>query len=90
LNKRAAPDSVKQEYGIDSTSEFMFLEDPDIRQRYMRECFVKEINYIFGEQQDKRYKKEEFKVFLSDVSDKGGFWLLDNNLIRSRIEKYIK
>ena len=90
LLKYAMPENIHEDYGVNSTNDYMFLQDVDLREKYFREYFVSEIKFIFGEGETKKYKKEEFKAFLTDVSDKGGYWLLDNNLIRSRIEKYLK
>jgi len=90
LLKYALPENLKADYGLDSVEEYLFLEDKDLREKYLRAYFVDEIKLIFGEGETKKYKKEEFRVFLTNMSDNGGYWLLDNNLIRSRIEKYIK
>lgn len=90
LLKYALPENIKDDYGIESTNEYLFLQDKEVREKYLREYFVNEIKFIFGEGETRKYTKEEFKAFLTDMSDKGGYWLLDNNLIRSRIEKYIK
>lgn len=86
----ASPENVQEDYGISSTNDYLFLKDKDLREKYLREYFVSEIKLIFGEGETKKYKKDEFKAFLIDMSDKGGYWLLDNNLIRSRIEHFIK
>lgn len=86
INLYSDPKHVKEYFNIASTKDFEYLFDEDRRENFIREFFLRESKKIFGQNNDKKFTKDEFKNFLLDTSEKGGFWLLDNNLIRSRIE----
>jgi len=66
-----------------SPKNYEFISENEIRVKTMIDFLSKEIKVIFGEEENKKYKKEEFKLFLTSLK---GSWILDNNLIRSKLE----
>ena len=80
---------LKECFNIKNKEEFEFLQNEDDIDRYLREFFLIETSKIFGEDGNKKYKKEDFRQLLLNPNYDGALWIFSNNGIRSRIEKFI-
>jgi len=89
--KMGTEENLKNYFGIKSSKDYEKYENREVREKYLIESFNKELKIIFGEENNyKKYTREDFKLFLCNFTSNGGIWLLNNDLIRERIEKYLK
>ena len=89
LHKFHDPDHNKKYYGINSAKDFEPFSNVEKRDNICREFFVRETKIIFGEDEKKTYDKTEFKNMIMDT-EKGGAWIIDNGILRTRMEQNLK
>ena len=86
LTKFTSPEYNKNYFNVKSSSEWELFSKVDERDSICKQFFQLETRKIFGEDEKKSYTRDEFKLLLLDTSENGGTWIIDNGLLRTRME----
>ena len=87
LTKFNDVDNNKKYYGLNSVADLTPFKEREIREEITLKFLGREIKKMFGEDESKSYDRQDFKKFVMDTTSTGGIWIIDNAILRQRIEE---